>query len=234
MHKFSLPESAVAKSVAQRGVVHVYGRLDGPKTALVVIDMQNYFMAPGEQGEVPLAREIVPAINRLASAIRAARGHVVWIQNSTVDTRRLWSVLHDRLMTPVRRERRWASMDETGPGFPLWSALDVQPGDGRIIKKRYSAFIQGSSNIEGYLRERGIDTLLIAGTATNVCCESSARDAMMLNFNVAMVSDALATHTDEQHAASLLAFYSYFGDVLSVDEAIAGLSPQSEARARIA
>ena len=65
------------------------------------------------------------------------------------------------------------------------------------MKKRFSAFIQGSSDIEAYLRGRGIDTLLIGGTATQVCCESSARDAMMLNFKVVMVPDALATYSDD-------------------------------------
>jgi nicotinamidase-related amidase len=95
--------------------------------------------------------------------------------------------------------------------------------DGQIVKKCFSAFIEGSSNISPYLFERGIDTLLIGGTATNICCESSARDAMMLNFKVTMVADALATYTDAEHNASLAAFYSIFGDVQTVDEAVAAL-----------
>jgi len=93
----------------------------------------------------------------------------------------------------------------------------------QITKKRYSAFIQNSSDVERHLRDRGIDTLLITGTATNVCCESSARDAMMLNFKVVMVSDGLATHTDDEHNATLSAFYGQFGDVQSVDELLQSL-----------
>ena len=73
------------------------------------------------------------------------------------------------------------------------------------------------------MRELGIDTLLIGGTATNICCESSARDAMMLNFKVTMVADALATYTDAEHNASLINFYAMFGDVQTVDEATASL-----------
>ena len=76
---------------------------------------------------------------------------------------------------------------------------------------------------EARLRSHGFDTLLIAGTATNVCCESSARDAMMLNFKVVMVSDALGALTDAAHSATLLTFYGYFGDVLTTDEAVASL-----------
>ena len=225
MHDFKLPEAAIALSTAYCGAPHIYAQLDPARTALVVIDMQNYFMAPGEQCEVPLARKIVPNVNRLASAVRGHGGHVVWVQTvATPETRQTWSVLHDTMMTPARREERWTSVDPAGSGFPLWAELEVLPEDGRIIKKRFSAFIQGASPIEGYLRDRGIDMLLIAGTATNVCCESSARDAMMLNFKVAMVSDALATYSDAAHAATLLTFYGIFGDVLTVEEAIAGLA----------
>ena len=229
MHPFTLPEEAKLRSVANRGAEHVFGALDPARTALIIIDMQNYFVAPGYLGEVPMAREIVPAINRLAAATRTAGGRVVWVQNSTNDTRQSWSVVHDHLMTPERRERRWASMDEAAAGFLLWPALDVHVGDDRIVKKRYSAFLQGASPIEAHLRAHGIDTLLFAGTATNVCCESSARDAMMLNFKVAMLSDACAATSDEMHEASLLGFYAIFGDVLTVDEAIAGTRRSGEA-----
>jgi ureidoacrylate peracid hydrolase len=224
MHPFTLPDSAVAASQARRGKVHPFDSLDGPRTALLVIDMQVYFMAPGAPGEVPMARAVVPAVNRLAGAVRAAGGPVVWIQNSTNDTSRSWSVMHDRLLTPELRAKRWAQMDEAAEGHRLWPALAVEPQDQRLVKKRFSAFIQGASELEPYLRGQGVDTVLVAGTATNVCCDSSARDAMMLNFQVAMVSDALAALTDEVHAAALLNFYAYFGDVLTVDEVAAALA----------
>ena len=231
MHDFKLPDSAVALTTAYCGSPHVYARLDGPRTALVVVDMQNYFMAPGEQCEVPQARGIVPNVNRLADVVRGEGGHVVWIQTAaTPKSRRSWSVLHDTMMSPARRDVRWTSVDPSGEGFKLWPELDVKPEDACIVKTRFSAFIQGASPLEGHLRERGIDMLLITGTATNVCCESTARDAMMLNFKVAMVSDALATYSDAAHAATLLTFYGIFGDVLTVDEAIAGLGVAGEMR----
>jgi ureidoacrylate peracid hydrolase len=234
MHPFILSDAAIQRSLEHRGATHVFGRLDAKRTALIVIDMQNYFVAPGFLGEVPMAREIVPEINRLAGAMRRAGGRVIWVQNSTNDTRASWSVVHDHLMTPERRERRWATMDEGDPGFQLWPALEVQADDDRVIKKRYSAFLQGASPIETLLRGRGIDMLLIAGTATNVCCESSARDAMMLNFKVAMISDACAATSDAAHAAALDGFYAIFGDVLTADEAIAGLVPAAALEAAAA
>jgi len=223
MHEFSLPSDLIEGVTNRTGRAHPFDVMNPAKTAFVVIDMQNYFMKPGFQGEVPPAREIVPAVNKMAAALRAMGGHVVWIKNATNDTRESWSVFHDHLMTPDRRDTRYTTMDTAHEGHNLWGELEARPEDAQIVKKRFSAFIQGSSDIESHLRARGIDTLLIGGTATNVCCESSARDAMMLNFKVTMVSNALATYTDEIHAASLNAFYSIFGDVQTVDEAIASL-----------
>ena len=147
----------------------------------------------------------------------------MWIKNSSNDTRQSWSTLHEILMQPERAERRYETMDEAHEGHAVWSELWIEPGDVEMVKKRYSAFIQGSSGLEAHLRGRGIDTLLIAGTATNVCCESTARDAMMLNFKVTMVSDACATFSDEEHHASLSGFYATFGDVQTVMQAIAAL-----------
>jgi ureidoacrylate peracid hydrolase len=223
MHELSIPAHVVERVIRRAGRPHPYDVIEPAKTALVVIDMQNYFMKPGFQGEVPMARKIVPTVNRLAAATRELGGHVVWVRNTTSGTRESWSVLHDWLQTPERRDRRYAGMELGQEGHALWPELEVRPEDAQIVKKRFSAFIQGSSDIEAYLRGRGIDTLLIGGTATQVCCESSARDAMMLNFKVVMVPDALATYSDDEQNASLRAFYSNFGDLQTADEAIASL-----------
>jgi ureidoacrylate peracid hydrolase len=223
MHEFSLSAELIEGVTKRTGRAHPFDVMNPAKTAFVVIDLQNYFMKPGFQGEVGPARKIVPTVNKLATAVRSMGGHIVWIKNATNDTRESWSVFHDHLMTPDRRDTRYTAMDTSHEGHKLWAELDAKPEDAQIVKKRFSAFIQGSSNIEEHLRARGIDNLLIGGTATNVCCESSARDAMMLNFKTTMVSDCLATYTDDVHAASLNAFYSIFGDVQTADEAIASL-----------
>jgi ureidoacrylate peracid hydrolase len=223
MHALSIPAELAAAVTARAGRPHPYDVMVPSKTALVIIDMQNYFMKPGFQGEVPLARAIVPNVNRLAASVRQLGGQVVWVKNATNQTRESWSVFHDWLQTPDRRDRRYATMDTEHEGHALWAELDAKPEDAQIVKKRFSAFIQGSSDIEAHLRGRGLDTLLIGGTATNVCCESSARDAMMLNFKVVMVPDVLATHKDEDHNATLRTFYSFFGDVQTADEVIASL-----------
>jgi len=84
-------------------------------------------------------------------------------------------------------------------------------------KRRFSAFIQGSGELDKVLKSRGIDTVLITGTVTGVCCESTARDAMMLNYKVVMVTDGNAAYSDDEHNAALTAFYASFGDVMPTD-----------------
>ncbi len=223
MHKIAISKANTDRLKMRLGKLHPFDAIDPRKTALVVIDMQNYFVKQGHQSEVPLAREIVPNINRLGAELRRRGGHVVWVRNGTDDTRESWSNYHNYLQSPERAERRLKSMEVGEDGYEYWHLNDIRPEDAQITKKRYSAFIRDSSNIERHLRERGIDTLLITGTATNVCCESTARDAMMLNFKVVMVADGLATHTDEEHNATLSNFYGQFGDVQTVDEVLASL-----------
>src|SRR6202030_3469782 len=223
MHKIAISPAALDRMTRRMGKLHPFDTMAPRKTGLLVIDMQNYFVKPGHQGEIPAAREIVPNINRLAAELRRRGGHVVWVRNGTRDTRESWSNYHEFLHTPERCERRYAAMDVGGDGYEFWHLNDIRPEDAQVTKTRYSAFIHGSSNIERHLRDRGVDTLLITGTATNVCCESSARDAMTLNFKVVLVSDGLATHTDDEHNATLSAFYGQFGDVQSVDEVMQSL-----------
>ncbi len=231
MHKIAISAAALDRMTARMGKLHPFDAIDPRTAAFVVIDMQNYFVKPGHQGEIPLAREIVPNINRLAAELRRRGGHVAWVRNGTRDTRESWSVFHDWLMTPDRMQRRYQAMDIDGDGYQYWHLNDIRPEDAQIAKTRYSAFIAGSSDLERHLRDRGIDTLLVAGTATNVCCESTARDAMMLNFKVVMVSDGNATHNDDEHNATLSALYGQFADVQSTDEVVQSLDRGDKARA---
>ena len=230
MHKLAI-SPGLAERVKQRtGKLHPFDHLDSRRTALVVIDLQNYFMK-GEGGAN--AQAIVPAVNRLAGELRARGGHVIWVRNSTEGTLKNWSVKHQWLKNPELGKYRYDEMSKDGDGFKFWRALDIQPGDAKLVKKRFSAFIQGSSPIEKHLRARKIDTILVTGTATNVCCESTARDAMMLNFKVVMVADALAARDDEFHNASLSAFYSNFGDVQTVEEVLESLDRGTKKPAQV-
>jgi ureidoacrylate peracid hydrolase len=225
MHPFSLSSAATARVTARCGKAHPFDKIDPTRTALVVIDMQNGFMDAGVAHALcPMALQIVPAVNRLADALRNAGGGVFWVQNTHGPTTlRDWSAMYDAL-TPARRAARIAAMTPGNPGHEFWAGLNISPDDTIVPKYRYSAFIQGSSDLPEQLRTSGFDTVLICGTVTNTCCESSARDAAMLNFSTIMVSDGNAAQNDAEHAASLTAFYLIFGDVLTVDEVIGAFS----------
>ncbi|MET0472587.1 MAG: isochorismatase family cysteine hydrolase [Xanthobacteraceae bacterium] len=218
MHTLSIPQSVVDRVVARRGREHVHEVLDPARTALVVVDMQNAFMLPGVAHALcPMAEKIVPNINRLAQAVRMTGGTVIWIKTTFKDDAlKNWSTYFE-MVKPEQGARRVAALTAGSKGHELWSALDVRADDLIVEKNRFSAFIQGSSNLAEVLRERGLDTVLITGTVTNVCCESTARDAMMLNFKTIMVTDGNAAVTDEDHNASLCAFYLTFGDVMPTD-----------------
>ncbi len=221
MHKLNIPQSVVDRVVARHGREHVHADLDPSRTALVVVDMQNAFMLPEVAHSACLpAQDIVPNINRLAEAVRAAGGTVVWIKTTYTDASlEDWSVLYGMIGAERGRNRAEALRDGS-KGHALWDTLDVKPGDLHVEKNRFSAFIQGSSDLEQVLRSRGIDTVIVTGTLTNVCCESTARDAMMRNFKTVMISDGNAAITDDDHNASLIGFYLIFGDVMSTDFAI--------------
>jgi ureidoacrylate peracid hydrolase len=218
MHALSIPQSVIDRVISRRGQEHAYTDLDPAKTALVVVDMQNAFMLPGVAHALcPMAEKIVPNINRLAQAVRETGGTVIWIKTTFKnDALKNWSTYFE-MVTPQQGAKRIAALAADSKGHELWAALDVRPDDVIVEKNRFSAFIQGSSNLAEVLRGRDLDTILVTGTVTNVCCESTARDAMMLNFKTIMVTDGNAAVTDEDHNASLCAFYLTFGDIMSTD-----------------
>jgi len=231
MHEFEMPRDYVERVTAIQGRPHTCETFDVEQTALVVVDMQNYFMTEPYQAACPMAQEVAPNVNRLASAVRDAGGLVVWIQTlASAESEASWSVARERY-TEDKARRRWADLQRGADGFELWSDLDVQPQDKRVIKRRYSAFIQGSSDIELVLKDSEIATIIVTGVATNVCCESTARDAMMLNYRTLMVSDGCAASTGAEHAAALGNFYLLFGDVQTTDEVIARLEASARRNA---
>jgi ureidoacrylate peracid hydrolase len=225
VHDYRMPDAVRERVLRRQGRIPANETLEAARTALVVIDMQNYFCAPGFPAEVPLSRGIVPNINRLGRALRAAGGKVVWVQTTAAGALDKWANHHAYMLSPERREKRLKELAETAEGFKLFPALEALPADPRVKKIHYSAFLARSSNLDEVLKGLGIDTVLIAGTATNVCCESSARDAMMLDYKVVMVSDCNAAGNDAAHATSLDNFALYFGDVMSTDDAVARIVP---------
>jgi ureidoacrylate peracid hydrolase len=223
MHPVKVRKEIADRVLQRRGRYHLFDRLDPARTALLVIDMQDAFCAPGGPAEVAASRGIVTPINTLTAELRDLGVPVVWVlhSNSRGGGRSDWEIFFNAFVADDVREETLDSL--AAERQTVWSALKTAPSDVTILKNRYSAFIPGSSNVERVLRGMGVDTVLIAGTKTNVCCESSARDAMMLDFKVVLVEDCCAALSDDEHRAALENVIQQFGDVMTADEVLARL-----------
>lgn len=204
------------------GVRNVFAELDPRRTAHLIIDMQNGFMEEGAPVEVPAARGIVDQINTVSRAVRDAGGLNVFLRYTTpADWESGWTVFWERM--GVAAEGHRAAFTPGAHFHQLWAGLERADGDLVIDKHRFSGFTHGTSDLHAALKARGIDTLLISGTLTNCCCESTARDAMQHNYRVIMVADANAALSDAEHAATLHILAMVFADLQSAEEIVAML-----------
>lgn len=215
LHDWSIEPREYARHEERRGRRHAFEQLDPHRTALVVVDMVEFFV---EQN--PYACGIVDNIERLAGALRSAGGVVAWVLPSAEP------------LPPARAEflgptivERYRSSGGTGPlRDRLWHELHVEDADLLVEKSSSSAFFPGHCDLEGRLDRLGVDTVLVAGTVANVCCESTARDASTLGYRVVMVADANAAMRDRDLNATLHTIYRSFGDVRPTDALIALLA----------
>jgi ureidoacrylate peracid hydrolase len=220
-HSNEMPQYVIDRIMAKRGRLEVFDHFDPVKTALVVIDMQNFFVA-----EVETAQSIVPNINRLAKVMRERGGKVAWVLLTVADEMdgpSKWPIYHDYFFTDAKMNAHKNGLTEGSDGHKLYPELNVEDGDIITRKSRFSAFIQGASDLHDTLQKDGIENLVVCGTATNMCCESSARDAMMIGYRAAMVLDGNAARFDEDHLAGLTSFWQSFGDVRTTDDIIENL-----------
>lgn len=210
-HPSGIPQKIVDKVVRRRGRLHAFETIEAPKTALVVIDLDVATVGGDDQ-----CRRMVPAVNAVASAVRDGGGVVAWVLSAmSVMPPNFTAILGVELAT-----RYFNDGQPRGPGRRLWHELRRKGGDLLAFKSGASAFFPGKCDLKEQLDPLGIDTLLIAGAVTNICCESSARDATELGYKVIMISDALSGHAHGLHEATLATFYRIFGDVRPSGEII--------------
>lgn len=204
LHDWRIEEREYARHEQRRGRRHAFEHLDPARTALVVVDMVTFFVS-----ENPYCRGIVPNVNRIARALRAAGGTVAWVLPGAAER----SAVTEEFYGPEVAERYRRSGGDGPLEGRLWPRLQVSEDDLLVEKTASSAFFPGRCQLPARLDDRGIDTVLIAGTVTNVCCESSARDASTLGYRVIMVADGNAAGRDRDHNATLHTVYRSFGDV---------------------
>jgi nicotinamidase-related amidase len=210
-HPSGIPEKIVKKVMARRGRLHAFETIDPKTTALVVIDLDMATV-----GADDASRRLTSTVNALARTLRASGGVVAWVLSSMkVMPRHFAAILGADLAA-----RYFKDGQADGPGTKLCADLHREDADVFAVKSGASAFFPGKCNLREQLDGRGIDTLLISGAVTNICCESTARDAVELEYKVIMVSDALAGHAHGLHEATLATFYRIFGDVRPSHEII--------------
>jgi ureidoacrylate peracid hydrolase len=224
MHEINIPPHMIERVIGRRGKRHIFEDLDPARTVHLVVDLQNGFMDPTIPATISAARDVVPNVNKISAAIRKAGGLVIFIQ-ATYDKAvgAVWSTYFGWFNHQQRRDKLNELFTAGHYGHDLWPEVDVQPGDLKVLKRRFSAMLPESSDLDAVLKKRGIDTMIITGAATNICCESTARDAMMMNYKVVFVADATATFTDQEHNAAL-GNMLLFTDVMTTDEVLAVLS----------
>jgi nicotinamidase-related amidase len=212
-HAVELPDWAVARGSR----LNLFDAIDPACTALVVIDMQRAFLCEEEVFGNPYALGIISAVNRLASAMRASGGRVIWTRQtvSAAPPRAMPAWQYD--MSDPRVACAVEAMVAGAHAHELHPAMAVGLDDIVIDKYRYSAFLCPDRALEQALMKHRTEMLVIAGTLTNVCCESTARDGNMMGYKVIMVSDATAAVSDAEHNAALLNLRLTFADVRSTE-----------------
>ncbi len=218
-HEVKIPDYVIERIMAKRGKLSVFDTFEASKTAFLVVDMQNFYVA-----EVDTAISIVPNINRIAETCRAKDVPVIWVIMRCAETDGApsqWPLYHKYFFTEAKGQNHLSKLSPGNAGYEIYPDLEVKAEDQVVTKRRFSPFIVGSSELHDILQAKGIENLIVAGTATNMCSESTARDAMMLDYKVVMVEDANAARYDDDHLAGLTSFYQSFGDVKSTDDTIA-------------
>ena len=217
LHPSGIPDAIVRKVVARRGRLHAFETIDPETTALVVIDLDVATV----QNDAACAA-MVARVNGLAATARDTGGVVAWVL-SRMETmpRHFRAILGDETAT-----RYFGDGHGDGGGTKLWPALERGGQDVLAVKAGASAFFPGKCDLKGQLDAHGVDTVLIAGAVTNICCESSARDAAELEYKVILISDALSGQAHGLHEATLATFYRIFGDVRPSDEVMSLLVRQ--------
>ncbi len=217
---FTMPQYVMERVIKKRGRLHVFESLDPQKTALLVIDMQNAFVKGTVKADSAVA--IMPSINLLAAKLRGMGGQVAWVQLRAGDAEgnSVAKLYHEYFFTPEGAAKHRSGLTPGDWGYEICEELDVEEGDIRAWKTRHSAFVPGHGDLHQQLEDTGIENLLISGTVTNFCCETTGRDAMMLDYRAVMVSDCNAARFPEDHAAGLTTFFQSFGDVYTLEEVI--------------
>jgi ureidoacrylate peracid hydrolase len=185
-------------------------KVEPSRTALLVVDLVNDYVEPDGlmpmPGAEPGGGPLIEANRRLAEAARAVGTRVVWIRPGHLDS-------DDALF----RKRIVHALEGTW-GAELHSGLGVQPGERVLSKRRYSAFF--ATDLDTWLREHGIERVLVSGVALNICVRATIHDAFFNGYDVWIVQDACQATSEREQASSLYDIATHYGEVTTVDRVL--------------
>ena len=177
------------------------GRIDLNHAALLVIDLQNYFHQ--------IIQPVLGNILRVIQSCRQGNIPLIFTQHGHTKQASDGGVLGEwwgELI--IKGTEDWIFLPE----------IKIEPEDIVLPKKRYSAFFE--TDLETTLQSRGIQDLIISGVMTNLCCETTARDAFMRDYRVFFLIDGTATGRSEFHMATLKNLGFGFAYLFTCDELI--------------
>jgi ureidoacrylate peracid hydrolase len=181
-------------------------------TALIVVDMQNIWTHPRGARYLPMSEDIVPKIQDLLRFCHSKRVPVFYLHTTKRRDLADVGIFADIKPQTHNADDEWSNF-EGSPGAEFYEPVKPAEGDILVKKFRYSGFY--GTQLENLLRALGRDTIAIAGVATNVCCDSTARDGAMRDFKVLFLSDCNASFTTEEQTATLNNFDKHFGVVMN-------------------
>jgi ureidoacrylate peracid hydrolase len=199
-------------------------KVDPRHTALVVIDMQNDFIADEgviarEGRDVSQAKEMAKRLPQLIKTAKAAGALVVFVRNVYTTDKNFY--LSDVWLEQAARKRaggytRIPVCAAGSWGGDFYGEVRPEPQDPVVTKHRYSAFY--NTDLDTILRANGIRTVVLTGVVTNVCVETSAREAFVRDYYVVVVSDGTAAYLPGDHDMTLKNIDRFFGETASIEE----------------
>jgi nicotinamidase-related amidase len=190
---------------------------DSKKAVLLVIDMQNDFVKEGSILEVPMARQMLPNMQRIVEQCRANAIPVIYSQHTLWDHTEI-----SALETAYNPKLKSTGLRKDSLGVEIVEELLPLPHETVISKHRYDAFY--NTPLETVINNiRGMnvaDTVIIIGTVTNICCESTARSAFMRDYKVVFLIDSNGGLDEVSHEATLNIINKVFGRVMNTEELV--------------
>ena len=188
--------------------------------ALMVIDMQVFFCTPGTPAFLDAVPAILPNVKKLIHQFRQWNRPVIYTRHvhredgSDAGIMKWW----------------WQDMCVDGtPESEIHPGITPNPGELVVSKHRYSAFY--NTDMEILLRGKGITDLVVTGVMTNMCCESTTRDAYYRDYRVQFLADATAAPIENMHTATLLNLAYGFAHVITTDRLLSTLENQANSHA---